>query len=85
MLPRREEENLLAWPPSRYEVRWTMPADEGGEEVHSDGYHYPTWARQAANKLREAGLAQGVHVVRLEDGRMLYDPDHAIEVPIKEW
>ncbi|NUR84945.1 MAG: hypothetical protein HOY71_12745 [Nonomuraea sp.] len=71
----------LVWPPNRYEVRWELP----GDGVQSEAYSYPTWAREAARKLNEGGWAEGVHVVRLRDGHLLFDPGHGVELPIEEW
>ncbi|RBQ19286.1 hypothetical protein DP939_15240 [Spongiactinospora rosea] len=70
-----------AWPPNRFEVRWELP----GGGVESDGYHFADWAREAARRAYGRGMARNVHVVRLDDGVVVFDPSNEVELPVEEW
>ncbi|MBO3745962.1 hypothetical protein J5X84_07775 [Streptosporangiaceae bacterium NEAU-GS5] len=50
-----------------------------------DGYHYAEFARDAAIHVTEAGLAIQVKVIRLADGKVLYDLQSGLSLPADSW
>jgi hypothetical protein len=70
------------WPPDRFEVRSSRPGAEFGAV---ERYHYADSAHEAALRLREAGLARQVLVIRLDDGVTLFDLVEGVDVPVENW
>jgi hypothetical protein len=70
------------WPPDRFEVRSVRPAPDRGT---ADRYSSAERAYEAVTKLRDAGLAIQIQVIRLEDGITLFDLLAGIEEPLENW
>ncbi|MBP2708372.1 hypothetical protein JOL79_31795 [Microbispora sp. RL4-1S] len=70
------------WPEDRYEVRsYRSPGDRGTE----DRYHLAEQAHEAVVRLRQAGLAMQIQVIRLHDGVTLFDLMAGVDQPIEAW
>ncbi|MEW9531888.1 hypothetical protein [Microbispora sp. NPDC049125] len=70
------------WLPDRYEVRSLRPGPDGAAV---DRYHFTEAAYEAATRLRDAGLATQIQVIRLADGVTLFDLLAGVEAPAEEW
>ncbi|WP_285776768.1 hypothetical protein [Microtetraspora sp. NBRC 13810] len=70
------------WPGDRYEVRCTFPPPD---YATSDFYHYAEFAYEAARRIRDAGLARQVQVVRMRDNTVLFDLMTSQEAPLDAW
>ena len=70
------------WPPDRFEVRSSRPGAEFGS---AERYHFAASAHEAALRLRDAGFARQVLVIRLNDGVTLFDLVEGLHIPVDEW